>query len=319
MVSDRMGELNSQIDATSIGATRLPPLGALRCFEMAARLESFSQAAEALHLTHGAVSRAVRAVEEDVGVALFERRNRRVVLTEAGRDLAAAVRDGLRTIAAATDRIRRNARAAPLTLSCEPTLLMRWLIPRLPAFQAEQPECVIHLTAGGGPVLLGNGVDLAIRRDDFQWPAALHAHRLFAERVGPVCRADRVGDFFDHDPDGSVRLRTTAPRLHSRTRPAAWLHWLAAVGLTEPSPPAPSQSFDHFYFSLQAAAAGLGVAIGPWQLVRDEVASGILAAPLGFVADGSAYHLLSPDPLSGRAAALLDWLRRAGDDVIDGG
>lgn len=91
--------------------------------------------------------------------------------------------------------------------------------------------------------------------------------------------------------------------------------WSAATGRTvpEPAPDGPSQMFEHFYFSLQAAVAGLGVAIGPWQLVRDDVESGILAAPLGFVEDGSAYHLLSPDPLAdgGRAAPLLEWLRRA--------
>jgi LysR family transcriptional regulator, glycine cleavage system transcriptional activator len=310
MVSDGMGEPDSQI-----GATRLPPLAALRCFEVAARLESFSQAADALHLTHGAVSRAVRAVEEDLGVALFERRNRRVFLTAAGRTLANAVREGLRTIEAATRSLRQSARNAPLTVSCEPTLLMRWLIPRLSSFQTAHPDIPIHLTAGGGPVTLGHGVDLAIRRDDFLWPDHVSANRLFAERVGPVCRADRVEAFFAMTGDGSPVLRPTAPRLHSRTRPGAWDHWNAATGRTVPeaAPDGPSQMFEHFYFSLQAAVAGLGVAIGPWQLVRDDVESGILAAPLGFVEDGSAYHLLSPEPLvdGGRAAPLLEWLRRA--------
>ncbi|WP_246802632.1 LysR family transcriptional regulator [Ensifer sp. ENS02] len=89
MSSDHFGELHSQMSAT-----RLPPLAALRCFEAAARLESFSRAADALHLTHGAISRAVRLIEDELGVALFERRSRRVFLTEAGRKLAAAVREG---------------------------------------------------------------------------------------------------------------------------------------------------------------------------------------------------------------------------------
>ena len=114
---------------------RLPSLLALRCFEAAARLENFSRAADELHLTHGAISRAVRLLEDELDVTLFERRGRRVFLTEVGRTLARAVSGGFGLMRQAVGELRASAhQARRLVLSCEPTLLMRWLIPRWPAF-----------------------------------------------------------------------------------------------------------------------------------------------------------------------------------------
>lgn len=301
MFSDNNGEP----DSPSID-TRLPSLLALRCFEAAARLENFTRAATELHLTHGAVSRAVRLLEEELGVALFERRSRRVFLTDAGRTLAQAVGDGLGVIRQAVGELRASARKERRwVLSCEPTLLMRWLIPRWPAFQARHPGIEVYLVAGGGPFSFGNGIDMAIRRDDFSWPESYCAEPLFAEKVGPVCRPDKAVAWFK----GRTLLRAGAACLHTRTRPGAWSEWAAAAN--HPVPQASGQTFEHFYFSLQAAVAGLGVAIGPWHLVRDDLDSGVLTAPLGFVEDGSCYCLLSPQPLQPGSpqADLLAWLR----------
>ena len=304
MISD----INGEPDSPSNDA-RLPSLLALRCFEAAARLENFSHAANELHLTHGAVSRAVRLLEDELGVALFERRSRRVFLTDAGRTLARAVGNGLDLMRQAVGELRASARPGRRwVLSCEPTLLMRWLIPRWPAFQARHPGIDVHLVAGGGPFSFASGIDLAIRRDDFPWPEGYHAESLFAEKVGPVCRPDKVATWFS-TKKASAALKTGAPRLHSRTRPGAWSEWAVAAG--QPVQDAAGQTFEHFYFSLQAAVAGLGVAIGPWHLVRDDLDSGVQTAPLGFVEDGSRYCLLSPQPLQpdGPQADLLDWLR----------
>ncbi len=304
VISDRNGEPGSPSDNT-----RLPSLPALRCFEAAARHQNFSRAADELHLTHGAISRAVRLLEDELDVALFERRSQRVFLTDAGRKLAHAVGKGLGVMQQAVDEVRASARQPRRwVLSCEPTLLMRWLIPRWPDFQARHPGVELHLVAGGGPFSFGSGIDLAIRRDDFDWPPHYHATPLFAESIGPVCRPEKAKDWFQKKK-GETSLRTAAPRLHSRTRPGAWQDWAAAVG--QPLPDAPGQHFDHFYFSLQAAVAGLGVAIGPWHLVRDDLDSGVLAAPLGFVEDGSRYCLLSPaQPVEGTLPhELANWLR----------
>lgn len=282
---------------------------ALRCFEAAARLEHFSRAAAELHLTHGAVSRAVRLLEDELGVPLFERRSRRVFLTDAGRTLAQAVGQGLDLMRQAITELRARARQERRwVLSCEPTLLMRWLIPRWPGFQARHPELDLHLVAGGGPFSFASGIDLAIRRDDFPWPPGCHAESLFPEQIGPVCRPDKVGTWFTSSKSGMV-LKADAPHLHTRTRPDAWQTWATAAA--RPVATAAGQTFDHFYFSLQAAVAGLGEAIGPWHLVRDDLDSGVLVAPLGFVSDGSRYCLLSPQPVrpGSLQADLLAWLR----------
>ncbi len=304
MFSDTGSELYSPT-----ADARLPSLLALRCFEAAARHENFSRAAADLHLTHGAVSRAVRLLEDELGVALFERRNRRVYLTEAGRILSRAVGSGLDLMRQAVADLRMTARnGRRWVLSCEPTLLMRWLIPRWPDFQARHPGLDVHLVAGGGPFSFGSGIDLAIRRDDFSWPESHHVEPLFAEKVGPVCHPGKLAGWVNHTRAG-VSLKAGAPRLHTRTRPDAWREWAAAAGVAAPD--ASGQAFDHFYFSLQAAVAGLGVAIGPWHLVRDDLDSGVLAAPMGFVEDGSRYCLFSPQPLQpgSSQAALLAWLR----------
>jgi DNA-binding transcriptional LysR family regulator len=165
----------------------MPSLVALRCFEAAARLESFSRAADELHLTHGAISRAVRSVEEDLGAQLFERRNRRVFLNAAGRLLFDGVHAGLGQMARAAEAVRQQVAGRPLLLSCEPTLLMRWLIPRWGDFQARYPQHTVHLVAGGGTVEWGRGIDLAIRRNDFDWGPNVQMQPLCAEHMGPVC------------------------------------------------------------------------------------------------------------------------------------
>ncbi|EJN27003.1 transcriptional regulator [Pseudomonas sp. GM78] len=305
MVSDEHSDFKSLITEA-----RLPSLLALRCFESAGRFENFARAADELHLTPGAISRAVRLLEEDLGVDLFERRNRRVFLTDAGKRLAKAVSEGLGLMNQAVREIRTDARRTrQLVLSCEPTLLMRWLIPRWNDFQTQHRGLDIHLVAGGGIFSFDHGIDLAIRRDDFPRPSDYHAETLFPEKIGPVCRPEKVDQWF-----GKSRkcLRSSAPLLQTNSRPTAWEEWVIAKGL--PAPAMEMQSFEHFYFSIQAAVAGLGVAIGPWHLVHDDIQSGVLAAPLGFIEDGSRYCLLSPNPPQPGSLEmdLLNWLQTVG-------
>ncbi|BEM13245.1 LysR family transcriptional regulator [Serratia marcescens] len=306
MNSDNIGEKNSRKTGRPL------PLGGLRCFEAAARLESFTQAAQGLNLTHGAVSRAVRALEEELGVALFERRHRRVLLTAAGRKLFQATQQAFGILDHTALELRQQALDAPLVLSCEPTLLMRWLIPRLPAFQQAHPDINLQLVAGGGPFSFHDGITAAIRRNDFDWGKQVHSLALFSEKVGPVCQPAALARMTI--AEGSLRsLRPGAKLLHAATRPDAWWHWaqqqgMALVGHTE-------QRFDHFYFSLQAAVAGLGIAMGPWLQVRDDLAAGLLSAPFGFMPDGSGYYLLSPQPIvpGSALARLAEWLRLTAD------
>lgn len=281
-------------------------LGWIRFFEAAARHQNFARAAEELHLTHGAISRQIRQLEDALGVPLFERRNRAVFLTEAGQTLHAAATQSMDLLAAAAERIRAPTPATALVLSCEPTIAMRWLIPRLGRFSAAHPGVPLHLMAAGGPVdFAGQGIDVALRRNDFAFDPRWHTRELAPERVGPVCR-----------PDQAASGLADAVRLHTRTRPDAWQRWARSAGVALPgAPDGPGSQrdvwYEHFYLSLQAAAAGLGWAVASEWMAADELADGRLTAPQGFVPDGSAYHLISPVPFARdpRRAALLHWLR----------
>ena len=283
----------------------LPPLNTLLPFEATVRHASMTAAAQELHVTHGAVSRQVQNLERSLGVSLFERQTRALRPTPQARQLAAVVRDALDQIDAAARQIAQRTPEGPLALSCEPTLLMRWLIPRLPDLAMNVPDVTVHLSAGGGPVFFErDSIDLAIRRDDFPFPEeATSRTRLFAERIGPVCRPDLATRL-----TGAADL-TGAALLHTGTRPRAWDDWRRITGMK--AEPASQQTLEHFYLTLQAAAAGVGAAIAPYAVVRDDLERGQLVAPFGFVPDGTSYHLLSrqsPEQ-DGRVRQLTAWLR----------
>ena len=264
----------------------LPPLNALLPFEATVRHASMTAAAQELHVTHGAVSRQVKNLERSLGTSLFERQTRALRPTPEARQLAAVIRDALDQIDAAAQQISHRTPTGPLTLSCEPTLLMRWLIPRLPELAAEVPDAAVHLSAAGGPVSFErDDVDLAIRRDDFRFPEGVSRTRLFGERIGPVCRPDLAPALTATGCVSQVAL------LHTATRPEAWDDWRRITGLK--AEPASEQTLEHFYLTLQAAAAGVGVAIAPYAVVCDDLERGQLVAPFGFVPDATSYYLLS--------------------------
>lgn len=281
----------------------LPPLNTLLPFEATVRHASMTAAARELHVTHGAVSRQIQNLERALGTSLFERQTRALRPTSEARQLAAVVRDALDQIDAAARQIAHPTPIGPLTLSCEPTLLMRWLIPRLPDLAVNVPDVAVHLSAGGGPVFFErDGIDLAIRRDDFPFPEQTPRTRLFAERIGPVCRPDLAPLLTS--PDGAAQV----PLLHTGTRPQAWDDWRRITGRR--TEPASQQTLEHFYLTLQAATAGVGVAIAPYAVAHDDLERGQLVAPFGFVPDGTSYHLLSrrsPEE-DGRVRALTAWL-----------
>ncbi|WP_372343483.1 LysR substrate-binding domain-containing protein [Streptomyces sp. KL116D] len=222
-------------------------------------------------MTHGAVSRQAR-LERALGVERQPRAGpRALVPTPAARRLAATVRDALDDTETAAREIARRPPTGPLTLSCEPTLLMRWLIPRLPDLAERAPGASpLHLVAAGGrPLRAGRRIDLAIRRDDFPFPADTHATRLFAEHVGPV-----------HRPD----CPAAGTLLHTATRPDAWDDWRRRTG----SRSRPRRT-DLEHFSLSPAGRRLGVRRHrhrPYALVHDDLARGALTAPCGFVSGG---------------------------------
>ena len=279
--------------------SEIPSLDDLRAFETIARLGSIRAAAEELALTHGAVSRRAANLAAALKLGLLEPEGRGVRLTPEGAHLAQAATRALGTISDALQEIRQHNAPTPILLSCERSLAMRWLIPRLSGFQDRFPETEVHLSTGGGAVDFGRArVTLAIRRLDFPLHPGWHVQSLMPELMGPVHAAGALAGLRDGDYIA----------LGSRTRPEAWDAWLH----DHPEAPRPRsiRMLDHHFLMIEAALAGLGVAMAPFVLVRDQVARNRLTAPLGFDPDGTEYGLIASGAgveASG-VLALRDWL-----------
>ncbi|MEZ5668610.1 MAG: LysR substrate-binding domain-containing protein [Alphaproteobacteria bacterium] len=286
----------------------LLPLNALRAFEATARTGRMGRAADELSVTHGAVSRQVRQLEAVLGCRLVEGPRHDQRLTQAGLLLAQGLTPAFEMMERATTAVMRRG-VAELQVSCLATLLMRWLIPRLHRFKARHPEIDVRLSASDEPVAFAREhIDLAIRRLAAPFPDGTAAVPFLPEQVGPVL-APRL------TPAGGVhgpRDLLAVPRLHTASRRDAWPDWMARVGMDGLAVDQGAE-FEHFYFMLEAAAAGLGVAIGPYPLVADDLAAGRLVAPLGFVDGGHAYVAYWPRQ-GGHpaAAAFAAWLAEEG-------
>ncbi|MEQ4922156.1 LysR family transcriptional regulator [Proteus hauseri] len=257
----------------------MPSLSSLRFFNSAAQTGSFVNAAEQLHVTHSAVSRQIRLLEEELGVPLFERRNRAVYLNAAGRYLYKTTSAIFEQLEDTITHLRSPISDNVLVVSCEPTIAMKWLIPRLASFYAQYPEITLHLVAAGGPIDFNKeGVDLAFRRDDFHWNKNIYAVKVCDEQIAAVT----------HQPIKNHSIK----QLSTLSRPQAWFDWSRYSGMqlisTEKS------QYEHFYLALQAAQAGLGVTIASFLMVQDELKNQQLTTINGFIKDNSSYYLLSP-------------------------
>src|SRR5215211_2481382 len=166
---------------------RLPALNALKAFEAAARHESFTRAAEELCVTQGAVSHQVKALEAELGIKLFNRERQRLIITEAGRDYLAVLRDALDRIAVGTERLVQRQSSGVLTVSTSPDFAAKWLVHRLGRFAEAYPSIDLRVSATLHHVdFAREDVDLAVRHGDGNWPG-LDMARLSAEQLFPVC------------------------------------------------------------------------------------------------------------------------------------
>ena len=289
-------------------ARPLPSLNALRAFEAAARLGSVSQAAGELHVTHGAVSRHIRALEDALGRPLFVRDGRGLALTSDGHRLRDSAGEAFGVLQAGWTALQRGPRAAALVLGCPGSLLARWVIPRLERLAADLPDLTLHLSAQeGGVDLAAAGLDAALLLGEAPWPAGWQVWPLAPERIGPVLSPRHAR--FAALRDGPPRALLDEPLLHTASRPQAWPRWLASQQLADA--PHLGTGFDHLTYLLEAAVAGLGVAIAPRELVQADLDSGRLVAPWGFADTGGTWALCAargnPDA---RIPLLADWLRR---------
>ncbi len=278
----------------------IPSLDDLRAFDAVVRCGSVRAAAQDLALTHGAVSRRITKLASELQVALFLRDGRGLRLTPAGEKLAQSCGQIFSELEKTLAEIQTPPATSPIVLSCERSLAMRWLIPRLSRFQDANPDLAVHLSVGGGALDFDHdGISLAIRRLDFPTRDNWEIEPILAESTGPVMQPAMRADFSSGDYIG----------LGSKTRPDAWAQWLAA----NPETPSPKEIrfLDHHFLMIEAAAGGLGVALCPRIIALDDLARKRIVAPCGFQEDGSHYGLIAPQrPTSSpEIARLKTWIK----------
>jgi len=302
--------IGSQVDKRR----SLPPLNALRAFEAAARHSSFKHAADELGVTHGAISRHVRLLEDWLGPpALFLRLNRRVELTAKGAALLAETAGALDRLSAATARhLGQSGKPSPqiLRVNAFSTFSLRWLLPRLGQFRDRCRDVEVRLSTSNDPLdSLKEPYDVVIRGgpDTFYG----YTSRLFlVERRLPVCSPALLNRL----PITSVEDLSRHTLLHTSKLPRIWHEWFAVAG-SRYVEPASTLVFDHFYLSIQAAVDGLGVAMGPSVLVREELENGRLIAPFEEISlPTKNYHAYIPENGAGDPViqAFCRWLEEAG-------
>lgn len=288
----------------------LPSLSALRAFEATARLGSVTAAAEELNVTHGAVSRQIRSLDDHFGVALFSKAGRGIVLTAHGDKLQSGLSDAFAQLRNSCDALKREVKDAPFTLACPGSLLARWLIPRLERLHRELPELklkvVVSETEQPG---MQSDASATLAFAEPPWPAEVEVFELMPEQI---CAAVSP-QLMTHIDASKPETLFTNKLLYTASRPQAWPQWASAQAL-ETATLAQSlnegQGFDHLYYLMEAAVAGLGVAIAPRLLVEDELKSGRLIAPWGSIETPAQLCLWLPSQTdSRRSEPLAEWLK----------
>lgn len=260
---------------------RLPSLNALKAFVAVASQGSVSMAAEQLHVTHGAVSRQVRLLEEELAIKLLQRQGRGIKLTAAGEQLYQGCQPALQAIADSCRQLRQQQQQQPLILACSGSILARWLIPRLQSLQQALPDLPLQLVTSAGDDNPQQQADLVLafvenpQANEILIP-------LEQERIGPVMAPQLAAKLDLHCPQQLLQHEL----LHTGSRPQAWPEW-ASHNKMAPEQLRMGQGFPHLSHLLEAVAAGLGIGIAPQLLIHTDLQQGRLLAPLGFITTDS--------------------------------
>jgi DNA-binding transcriptional LysR family regulator len=271
--------------------TLTPSMSALLAFEASARHASFTRASEELNLSQSAVSRQVQTLEELLGVTLFDRIGRHVVLSGAGRIYSLELANALATIRNATTQLisTRNGRGV-LHLALLPAFGTKWLLPRLQDFYLNHPDILIHIHSRVGPVdFNGTGIDAAICVGTGNW-AGVDCYELFPEHLVPVVSGTYLYSTSLLSPTDLISEQL----LQITARPYLWLDWFKAQDVGSAKLKLGPQ-FELISHLIQAVCAGIGVGLVPRYLIEDELASGALKIPFETsLFGGVSYYFLIP-------------------------
>ena len=281
----------------------IPSISVLRCFEAAAKHQSFTAAAEELGLTQSGVSRQVKELEDQIGAPLFRREGRGIRLTRAGKAFAEAIFSDLaRLRKTVSEAVAAGEGQEVLSIAVLPTFAERWLVPRLGDFKARRPNLDLMLYSRSEPFDLGEqGIDVAIHFGASDWPGA---------KLTPLCPEDLVvtaapGLIEASAISGPADI-FNLPLLHMTSRPHLWRVFQKTLD-DDTAHAQQGSYFDQFSLIIAAATAGMGAAILPTYLIEAELAAGALVK-LGSVEDGSGHHYYVATPPGKRSAAAAEFV-----------
>ncbi|QUM77300.1 LysR family transcriptional regulator [Moritella sp. 24] len=282
----------------------LPPLNAMRAFESAARNVSFTLAAKELFVTHGAVSKQVKILEEYLGVTLFIRQHRKLVLTEEAKPYLMKVQGALQTINSATQELITQPQLAQrLSINVLPSLTINWLIPSLESFKISNPNLYVDLSIGDFNIdFRQHQYDIAIRSAT-TLPQGCNVIKLMDEDLCLVCSPQLAKQMTSLQDINNMTL------LEHTSRPGLWRYWADDIGMELTTDN--KFGMEHFYMLSQAAASSMGVALIPRFFVQQQLEDGSLVIPFsaGFISP-YCYYLLTPtaSPLPLKVQTFIDWL-----------
>jgi len=289
----------------------LPSLNGLRAFEAAARHLSFTRAAAELNVTQTAISHQIRRLEEQLGVRLFLRKSRALLLTREAQEYLPAVRAAFEDLRLATERLKRPEKAQLLTVSTIASLAAKWLLPRLASFQEAHPAIEVRISSSSHLVdFRREEVDVAIRYGRGRWPG-LRATWLMAEDIFPVCSPALLKGGKPLKRPQDLAHHTL---IHGTLSREDWQLWLTAAGLPTALATRPGLTFDLSLMALQAAVDGLGVALGRTAYVEGDIAAGRLVVPFDVKLPAEAgYYIVAPQETAEtpKIALFRDWLLTA--------
>jgi LysR family glycine cleavage system transcriptional activator len=288
---------------------RLPPLNALRAFEAVARQGTLTRASEELFVTPTAVGRHVKNLEDVLNVILFERDSGSLTLTDEGRAYARTLGRAFEMIGEATDQLQDISSRTPITLRAYTTLLVRWLIPKLPAFQRAHPDIDLRLTTASDAVDFSrDNVEMGVRYGDGNWPG-LHATLLFHDELVAFC-GSALKETFDNQPIGDAFASSTL--LTHSLRLDDWPDWFEAAGLNDIIP-SRRMPFNDMALILQSGLDNLGIGLSQYRYLEQSLAEGRLhlVSPVILRRDRGFYLVCRIESLDLPAVRVfVDWIRQ---------
>jgi len=294
-------------------ARKLPPLNSLRAFEAAARHLSFTRAADDLFVTQAAVSHQVKALEDHLGLKLFKRMNRALMLTEEGQHYFPEVRDALDHLSQATESLVKSDTSGVLTVSVMPSFASLWLVPRLQSFTQQHPDIDLRISADDSLVdFARDDVDCAIRFGIGDW-SGVYKKKFLEENVFPVCSPLYLETHPSIKDPSNLKYHTLIHDYAVRSEIEAhltWKYWLTEAGISgvdyDRGP-----KFSHTHMVMQACLAGEGVALGRSALIQTELDAGRLIRLYDFSVSALVSHFFVCPPHAEeryKIKAFCDWL-----------